>query len=72
MFSYKQATIGDCNIGRPGGVDLKGQLKWDAWNSVRGIPLISATLSLGMPNHEARDRYVSSVKDLFARQGSNF
>jgi len=33
---YKQATIGDCNTGRPGGWDLKGQRKWDAWNSARG------------------------------------
>ena len=33
---YKQATDGDCNVRRPGGWDLKGQKKWDAWNSVRG------------------------------------
>jgi diazepam-binding inhibitor (GABA receptor modulator, acyl-CoA-binding protein) len=33
---YKQATVGDCNTGRPGGWDLKGQRKWDAWNSARG------------------------------------
>lgn len=34
--SYKQVTAGDCNVGRPGGWDLKGQKKWDSWNSVRG------------------------------------
>jgi diazepam-binding inhibitor (GABA receptor modulator, acyl-CoA-binding protein) len=33
---YKQATEGDCNVGRPGGWNLKGQKKWDAWNSARG------------------------------------
>ena len=34
--SYKQATEGDCGGGRPGGWNLKGQLKWDSWNSIRG------------------------------------
>lgn len=72
MSSYKQATIGDCNIGRPGGLDLKGQYKWDAWNSVRGIRLVFPALILGMPNDEARARYVSIVKDLFGRHGMNF
>jgi acyl-CoA-binding protein len=33
---YKQAIDGDCNVHRPGGWDLKGQKKWDAWSSVRG------------------------------------
>jgi hypothetical protein len=33
---YKQAKFGDCNSERPGGMNLKGQYKWDAWNSVRG------------------------------------
>jgi diazepam-binding inhibitor (GABA receptor modulating acyl-CoA-binding protein) len=35
--SYKQAVFGDCNVGRPGGIDLKGQAKWDAWASIRGM-----------------------------------
>jgi acyl-CoA-binding protein len=34
--SYKQGTVGDCNNNRPGGWDLKGQRKWDAWNALRG------------------------------------
>jgi diazepam-binding inhibitor (GABA receptor modulator, acyl-CoA-binding protein) len=72
MLSYKQATLGDCNIGRPGGLDLKGQYKWDAWNSVRGTRFVFTALILGMPNEEARGRYVSIVKDLFARHGMNF
>uniref|UniRef100_A0A3P9MWA5 ACB domain-containing protein n=1 Tax=Poecilia reticulata TaxID=8081 RepID=A0A3P9MWA5_POERE len=31
---YKQATIGPCNIPRPGFWDVVGKAKWDAWNSL--------------------------------------
>ena len=34
---YKQVTIGDCNISRPGAMDLKGKAKWDAWNALKGL-----------------------------------
>jgi len=33
---YKQATIGDVNIPRPGMLDFAGKAKWDAWDSVKG------------------------------------
>ncbi|KAF9647995.1 Acbp from Moniliophthora Perniciosa [Thelephora ganbajun] len=33
---YKQATIGDVNISRPGILDFAGKAKWDAWDSVKG------------------------------------
>lgn len=33
---YKQATIGDCNIQKPGILDLVGRAKWDAWNELKG------------------------------------
>ena len=59
--SFKQATKGDCNVGRPGGWNLKDQLKWDSWNSVRG-----------MPGHEAKERYVDLVKHFFSEQGADF
>ena len=72
MLRYKQATCGDCNTGRPGGWDLKGQRKWDAWNSVRGTPVAVIFLIIGMSGHEARERYVSLVKELFNRQGDRF
>uniref|UniRef100_A0A8D3E063 Diazepam binding inhibitor, acyl-CoA binding protein n=1 Tax=Scophthalmus maximus TaxID=52904 RepID=A0A8D3E063_SCOMX len=29
---YKQATVGDVNIDRPGFLDFIGRGKWDAWN----------------------------------------
>ncbi|XP_066441235.1 acyl-CoA-binding domain-containing protein 5-like [Eleutherodactylus coqui] len=31
---YKQATLGPCNIQRPGFWDPVGRYKWDAWNSL--------------------------------------
>jgi len=38
MYSlYKQATVGDCNITRPGITDPKGQAKYDAWNTKKGM-----------------------------------
>ncbi|KAH9603524.1 hypothetical protein KSS87_019848, partial [Heliosperma pusillum] len=33
---YKQATIGDVNIARPGIFDPKGRAKWDSWKSCEG------------------------------------
>ena len=33
---YKQATVGDVNIDRPGMFDMKGKAKWDAWNKEKG------------------------------------
>ncbi|KAF7424127.1 hypothetical protein PC9H_009430 [Pleurotus ostreatus] len=34
---YKQATVGDVNIPRPGMLDFTGKAKWDAWDSVKGL-----------------------------------
>ena len=33
---YKQATIGDINIDKPGIFNLKGSKKWEAWNNCKG------------------------------------
>jgi len=33
---YKQATVGDVTGGRPGGFDLEGKLKHDAWAKQKG------------------------------------
>lgn len=32
---YKQATEGNCNIGRPGWFNAQGRQKWDAWNALK-------------------------------------
>ncbi|XP_004525624.1 acyl-CoA-binding protein-like [Ceratitis capitata] len=34
---YKQATVGDVNIEKPGALDLKRKAMWDAWNSQKGL-----------------------------------
>ncbi|TMS11905.1 Metalloreductase STEAP2 [Larimichthys crocea] len=34
---YKQATVGDVNIERPGFLDFAGRAKWDAWVEKKGI-----------------------------------
>jgi diazepam-binding inhibitor (GABA receptor modulating acyl-CoA-binding protein) len=39
---YKQATVGDVNIPRPGMFSPKDRAKWDAWNSVKGLATADA------------------------------
>lgn len=34
---FKQSTIGDVNVERPGALDLKGKAKWDSWNKHKGL-----------------------------------
>merc|ERR1711934_514424 len=33
---FKQATVGDCTISRPGMFDPKGQAKYDGWKAKEG------------------------------------
>lgn len=33
---YKQATAGDVSGSRPGGFDMEGKLKYDAWAKLKG------------------------------------
>ncbi|KAM6971090.1 acyl-CoA-binding domain-containing protein 5A [Tautogolabrus adspersus] len=48
---YKQATVGACNIPRPGFWDAVGKAKWDAWSSLGD-----------MSNEEAMTAYVDEMK----------
>ncbi|KAF7664646.1 hypothetical protein LDENG_00170510 [Lucifuga dentata] len=48
---YKQATVGSCNIPRPGFWDAVGKAKWDAWNSLGD-----------MSQEEAMAAYVEEMK----------
>ena len=35
---YKQATTGDCNTAKPGGMfNQKEKAKWEAWNANKGM-----------------------------------
>ncbi|XP_071340843.1 acyl-CoA-binding domain-containing protein 5A [Trachinotus anak] len=48
---YKQATVGACNIPRPGFWDAVGKAKWDAWDSLGN-----------MSKEEAMAAYVDEMK----------
>lgn len=50
---FKQATIGDCEGGRPGMLDVRGRAKWDAWDKRRG-----------MEEDDAMEAYVKLVEKL--------
>mmetsp|Transcript_29869 Transcript_29869/g.33942 ORF Transcript_29869/g.33942 Transcript_29869/m.33942 type:complete len:95 (-) Transcript_29869:394-678(-) len=50
---YKQATVGDVNIDRPGILNQKARGKWDAWNSKKG-----------MTADDAKVAYVTKVASL--------
>lgn len=55
---YKQATEGDVQGRRPGGFDLVGKAKYDAWAALAGTA----------PD-DARARYVAYVAELTAADG---
>ncbi|KAI1902246.1 hypothetical protein AGOR_G00042730 [Albula goreensis] len=42
---YKQATLGPCNIPRPGFWDPVGKVKWDVWNSLGDMPREKAMMA---------------------------
>nr|ACD11893.1 hypothetical protein [Isometrus maculatus] len=56
---YKQATIGDCNISRPGVMDLKAKAKWEAWNGKKG-----------MSQDDAKEAYIKFANELTEKYGS--
>ncbi|KAF9779021.1 Acbp from Moniliophthora Perniciosa [Thelephora terrestris] len=53
---YKQATIGDVNIQRPGLLDFAGKAKWDAWDSVKGTS-----------KEAAQEAYVAKLLEVLER-----
>ncbi|CAG12825.1 unnamed protein product, partial [Tetraodon nigroviridis] len=55
---YKQATVGDVNVDRPGMLDFKGRAKWDAWNTKKGVS-----------KEEAMTAYVDLVEKLKEKYG---
>ena len=48
---YKQATVGDCNIDKPGMFNPTGRAKWNAWNDLKG-----------KSSEDAKKDYVDFVK----------
>uniref|UniRef100_A0A665U3X6 Acyl-CoA-binding protein n=2 Tax=Echeneis naucrates TaxID=173247 RepID=A0A665U3X6_ECHNA len=55
---YKQATVGDVNIERPGMFDFTGKTKWDAWDAKKGLS-----------KDEAMAAYVELVEKLKSKYG---
>ncbi|XP_076859001.1 acyl-CoA-binding protein [Brachyhypopomus gauderio] len=55
---YKQATVGDVNIARPGMLDFTGKSKWDAWKTKEGIS-----------KEDAMKAYISKVEELKEKYG---
>lgn len=57
---YKQATVGDINVERPGMLDLKGKAKWDAWDTKKG-----------MSQDEAKSKYVVFANEMITKHGTS-
>ncbi|XP_046906159.1 acyl-CoA-binding domain-containing protein 7 [Hypomesus transpacificus] len=55
---YKQIIVGDINIDKPGMLDMKGQAKWEAWNSRQGTS-----------KEDARSAYVALAKEIISKYG---
>ena len=56
---YKQATVGDVNVARPGMLDFKGKAKWDAWNTKKG-----------MDQEKAKAEYTAFAKKMMEKHGT--
>lgn len=41
---FKQGTVGDCNVPKPGFLDLKGKAKYNAWMELKGVSKDEAQL----------------------------
>jgi len=55
---YKQATVGDVAIDRPGMFSFEARQKWDAWNSVKGIS-----------SEEAKEGYLKELEEQKEKYG---
>jgi diazepam-binding inhibitor (GABA receptor modulating acyl-CoA-binding protein) len=55
---YKQGTVGDINIDKPGLTDLKGKAKWEAWHKEKG-----------KPKETAQHEYIEYARSLFTKYG---
>lgn len=55
---YKQATVGNINIEKPGFLNIKGVKKWEAWNKCKG-----------KTTYEAEVEYIKIVNTLLKKYG---
>jgi diazepam-binding inhibitor (GABA receptor modulating acyl-CoA-binding protein) len=54
---YKQSTVGDVTGSRPGGLDMEGKLKYDAWAKQKG-----------KAREAAMQEYIDLVENLKAKK----
>ncbi len=54
---YKQVTCGDCNAQKPSFFDFKGQAKWKAWESRKGLK-----------KEKAQKQYIDKVENLLSKK----
>ncbi|CAI5444860.1 unnamed protein product [Caenorhabditis angaria] len=58
---FKQATIGKCNVSKPGFYDIQGVYKWNSWNN------------LGEMSHEeAKQKYVQNIIEKIKNVQANY
>merc|ERR1712080_341177 len=55
---FKQATVGDVNLPKPGMTDLRGAAKWEAWKAVEGLS-----------KDQAQQQYVELTAKLVEKHG---
>ncbi|XP_063156632.1 acyl-CoA-binding domain-containing protein 4 isoform X2 [Candoia aspera] len=58
---YKQATVGQCQIPRPGFWDPIGRYKWDAWNSLGKMTKEDAMAAYVMEMKKAAQKVINTV-----------
>eukprot|EP00658_Telonema_sp_P-2_P083111 TRINITY_DN8915_c0_g1_i3.p3 TRINITY_DN8915_c0_g1~~TRINITY_DN8915_c0_g1_i3.p3 ORF type:complete len:121 (-),score=40.76 TRINITY_DN8915_c0_g1_i3:464-826(-) len=56
---FKQSTVGNVNMERPGFLSFEGRSKWDAWKKVEG-----------MEAEEAKTLYVEELVTQFQKYGA--
>ncbi|XP_035726517.1 putative acyl-CoA-binding protein [Vespa mandarinia] len=57
---YKQATVGDCNTGKPNILEFEKKAKWEAWNKQKGLS-----------QDEAKEKYIIKANDLIKQSEKN-
>ena len=57
---YKQATVGDINIEKPGFLNFREVNKWTAWNSYKGTDKFNAEV-----------KYINWINQLIQKYGLN-
>ena len=55
---FKQATVGDINIEKPGFFNFKESKKWESWNNYKG-----------MSTYDSEVKYITAVNTLIQEYG---